>query len=142
MPASPDGVARLHAWLDRALADAGHDVAAAWPIYVAIDEAIINVARHGYGANHDGEVEATVCLEAGAVLVTLADDAPPFNPRNAPRSDGTNAPGPRPGHAAGPGGHGIALVLGLVDHVSYEYRDGRNVLTLAVSLEAGPRRTP
>lgn len=133
-------MARLHAWLDRALAASGEEVAAAWPVYVAIDEAITNVARHGYGPERTGEVDVVVSIDAPRITITLVDDAPPFDPRRPPRRE-------PPADAAAPererpGGHGLALVLGLMDDVAYEYRDGRNVLTLVSSLQSSPPRTP
>lgn len=135
MPASPEGVGRLHAWLDGVVAASGHDMSAAWPIYVAIDEVITNSARHGY-RTRPGEVDAALRVEGDTVSVTLADDAPPFDPRLLD-------PGGTMGQPTGkPGGHGVALVLGLMDRVDYEYRGGRNVLTLVLTIARRTNEAP
>jgi serine/threonine-protein kinase RsbW len=53
--------------------------------------------------------------------LTVLDDAPPFDPLEAPEPDTTLPVEQRP-----LGGLGIFLVRKLMDEVQYERRDGRN----------------
>ena len=70
----------------------------------------------------------------GRLLVTLSDDARPFNPLSAPAPDLSPDADERE-----IGGLGIHLCREMFDQLTYERCDGRNVVTLEALLgtEAG-----
>jgi anti-sigma regulatory factor (Ser/Thr protein kinase) len=94
-------------------------------IDIAIDEIFSNIANYGYDAK-PGTV--TVAMEPGegkSVSITFMDDARPFNPLERADPDVT-----LPALKRKIGGLGIYMVKKSMDDVRYEYRDGKNVLTI------------
>jgi serine/threonine-protein kinase RsbW len=97
-----------------------------WRFQVALDELISNLARHGDPAS---DVGLEFRLEGRMLEVTVTDDAPAFNPLEAPPPDTSGGLETRP-----VGGLGIALVRGLMGEVRYDRQAGRNRVTLRRSL--------
>ena len=94
-------------------------------IDIAIDEIFSNIANYGYDAK-PGTV--TVAMEPGEgrrVSITFMDDGRPFNPLERTDPDVT-----LPALKRKIGGLGIYMVKKSMDDVRYEYRDGKNVLTI------------
>lgn len=92
-------------------------------VQIALDELLTNTIDYGLvGGGH-----AIVELEAAGDRVTLrlTDDGRPFDPfaRAAPDTS-------LPLEERRIGGLGIHLVRGLMDEVSYQRREGRNVVVL------------
>jgi anti-sigma regulatory factor (Ser/Thr protein kinase) len=101
-------------------------------VNVVLDELLANILSHGTSAN-DG-VSATVEVESDhdRLTVTLTDDGPPFDPFRLASPDTTLSVDDRQ-----IGGLGIHLVRELMDDVSYERRDGQNVVVLVKTLIDG-----
>ena len=99
-------------------------------IILATDEAVTNIIVHGY-EEKEGDICVTVCHEPDACVVILADNAPAYNPNNAPRPD-INAP-----LSARPlGGLGVHLIRHLMDELHYQQKsDGSNELILVKRLK-------
>lgn len=98
---------------------------------VAVEEAIVNIIKHGY--KHQGgkiELAFLVSLPDRAVL-QIKDEAPPFNPmENPPPFNPRLTLEERP-----IGGGGLYLIGKIMDMLSY-LRDGpHNVLTLEKSFK-------
>ena len=94
-------------------------------IDIAIDEIFSNIANYGYDAR-PGTV--TVAMEPGegrSVSITFMDDGRPFNPLERADPDVT-----LPAMKRKIGGLGIYMVKKSMDDVRYEYRDGKNILTI------------
>ena len=92
---------------------------------VAIDEIFSNISHYAYGAE-TGTVTVRTETEPGTVTVTFLDRGTPFDPLTAETPDTTKLPKEeRP-----VGGLGLYMVKKIMDEVSYEYRDGQNILTL------------
>lgn len=93
---------------------------------VAIDEIFCNISRYGYG---DEKGPITVCVDTesspGSVTLSFRDRGIPFNPLLRRDPDVTLPLEKRP-----IGGLGIYILKKTMDDVSYEYRDGQNVLTI------------
>ena len=66
-------------------------------------------------------------MEGGMEFI-LSDEGKPFDPTAAPEADISMDVDERP-----IGGLGIFLVRQIMDSVSYEYRDGHNVLTMIIN---------
>lgn len=98
-------------------------------IHVVLDELLTNTIRHGFAGRQVGGGGA-VTIEAEVrpdrVCVTLTDDGAPFNPLGLAAPDTALPAEQRP-----LGGLGVHLVRGLMDEVSYQRRNDRNVVVVA-----------
>jgi serine/threonine-protein kinase RsbW len=65
----------------------------------------------------------------GRLTVTAQDDGLPFNPMNAPAPSTS-----LPLEERDPGGLGILLLRKMADEISYEHREGMNILKLEKAL--------
>jgi serine/threonine-protein kinase RsbW len=98
---------------------------------VALDELLTNTVSYGL-AGAAGEVTVAGELQQDRLTVTISDDGKPFDPFQRSAPDTTLSVEDRP-----IGGLGIHLVRHLVDDVSYQRRDGRNVVALTRRLAGG-----
>ena len=99
-------------------------------IDVAIDELFGNIAQYAY----DPETgPATVRVEVEedplAVIITFIDNGKPFDPLSGTDPDITLSAEERK-----IGGLGVFLVKNTMDDVSYEYKDGQNILRIRKNL--------
>ncbi len=101
-------------------------------INVALDELLANALSHGGAGRDPCSVTVEVKLDEERVTVILTDDGPPFDPFARVAPDTTLSVEERP-----VGGLGIHLVRELMDHVSYERREGHNVVVLVKQLVVG-----
>lgn len=95
-------------------------------IDVAIDELFGNIAQYAY---HPGAGAATVRVETQesplSVIITFIDSGVPYDPLAKEDPDITLSIEER-----GIGGLGIFMVKKTMDAISYEYRDGQNILRI------------
>ena len=95
-------------------------------INVAIDELFSNIARYAYNpATGPATVRVEVEKNPLAVLVTFIDHGRRYDPLTTKEPDLSLNLLERPA-----GGLGVFLVRKTMDDVSYEYRDGRNILRI------------
>ena len=91
----------------------------------AVDESVTNIIVHGY-QDQPGNIEIKVSLEEDMLVVRLRDQAPLFNPTQAPPPDLT-----LPLEQRRFGGLGIYLARQFVDSMTYRVTSGSgNELTL------------
>jgi len=103
----------------------------------AVDEAATNAIIHGH-AGKPGWVEVAVATKGDKLVVTIADDAPPFDPTSVPTPDLTIHPMERR-----PGGMGVLLARLCVDEMTYRPRPGGgNILTLVRTIERNGKEDP
>lgn len=95
-------------------------------IDIAIDELFGNIAHYAY---HPEVGSATVRVEVTedplAVIITFIDNGVPYDPLAAEDPDITLSAEERT-----VGGLGIYMVKKSMDEISYEYKDGQNILTI------------
>ena len=95
-------------------------------IDVAIDELFGNIAHYAYAPEKG---PATVRIEVKenplAVVITFIDNGKPFDPLNSEDPDITLSAEDRQ-----IGGLGIYMVKKSMDEISYEYKDGQNILKI------------
>jgi len=125
VPASVSGVRQVESELAAFAKSNGLPTGAIWRVQVALDEVLSNVVRHGSAAGTVGSIGVDLDLDGPRMEIVVTDDAPAFNPLEAPAPDTSVRLEERP-----LGGLGIPLIRALVDEVRYERRDGRNRLTL------------
>ena len=99
---------------------------------VALDELLANALSHGRTGRDPCSVTVEVKLDEERVTVILTDDGTPFDPFGRDAPDTTLSVEERP-----IGGLGLHLVGQLMDQVSYERREGHNVVVLVKQLANG-----
>mgnify|MGYP006336313541 FL=1 len=99
-------------------------------IDIAIDELFGNIAHYAY---HPEVGSATVRIDVEqdpvAVVITFLDGGVPYDPLMAADPDVTQSAQERQ-----LGGLGIYMVKKSMDAITYEYKDGKNILTIKKKL--------
>jgi serine/threonine-protein kinase RsbW len=91
----------------------------------AVDEATTNAVVHGYRGDR-GELEVAVGFDGERFVVTIEDEAPPFDPTSWPEPDLSVPPERRE-----PGGMGVHLIRAATDELTWQPRPGGgNILRL------------
>ena len=113
-------------FIDQHLEKAGCDPVTQFKIETAAEEVFVNIASYAYG---NSEGQARVCMEMKKepkqMILTFKDTGTPFDPLEKEDPDIT-----LPAEERQIGGLGIFMVRKIMDEVSYEYKDGQNVLTM------------
>lgn len=112
------------AFVDNILEKHGCPMKVQMQIDVALEELFVNIAHYAY-PDKDGSAKICVSVSSEYAEITLIDSGIPYDPLSKPDPDITLDAQERP-----IGGLGIFMTKKLMDDISYEYRDGRNVLTL------------
>ena len=99
-------------------------------IAVAVEEIFINIASYAYNPDQGRAVIRTAVSEDPlTVTITFIDHGKPYDPLAREDPDVTLSAEERP-----VGGLGIFMVKQAMDDVSYEYKDGSNILRLKKTL--------
>ena len=121
-----DSLNDVLAFVDGEMERAGCSMKLMTQVDMAVEEIFVNIARYAY---HPEAGEASVRCEAGGdplqIVVGFADRGRPFNPLDREDPDVT-----LDAEARQLGGLGILMAKKLMDDIQYEYRDGKNILTL------------
>lgn len=114
---------------DTILEELGCSVKTQMQIDIAIEEIFVNIAHYAYP---EAEGEAVINIEPGesgsSVTITFEDEGIQYDPLKNEDPDITLSAEDRP-----IGGLGIFMVKKSMDEVSYEYKDGKNRLTIKKS---------
>ena len=131
LPAKREHIPEVIDFVDRELDELGCPEKTKTQINIPIDELYGNIGSYAYG---EGSGEATVLVDhdssTGAVSISFQDEGKPFNPLESGEPDVTLSARERR-----VGGLGIFLVRKSMDDVRYEYRDGKNILTIRKTLQ-------
>jgi anti-sigma regulatory factor (Ser/Thr protein kinase) len=127
--ADPGGVGKVNAAFDAFAEKHVLPADVRRKLNVALDELLANELSHGMAGRDACSVTVEVELNQEHLTVTLTDDGPPFDPFEQAAPDTTLSVDERP-----IGGLGIHLVRQLMDEVSYQRRDGHNVVVLVKQL--------
>ena len=124
--AAVGNLAQITAFINETLRELGCSVRDRVQIDVAIDEIIANIIRYAYKTDKGSiSVRVEITEEPKSVVISFSDNGEPFDPLSAPEPDVTLPLNKRP-----VGGLGIFMLKKTMDDVSYEYRDGQNILTI------------
>ena len=119
------------AFVDQQLEEAGCSMKTQMQIDIAVEEVYVNIAHYAYNPEVGGvTIRVQIEEEPLAVILTFIDKGKPYDPLAKEDPDVTLAAEDRQ-----IGGLGIFMVKKSMDNVSYEYNEGRNVLTLKKNLE-------
>ncbi len=110
----------VEGWLEE------HDcpMKASMQLTVALEEIFINIAHYAY-PHPPGQLELGLEYDNGTIKMCFMDSGTPFDPLAKPDPDVTLSAEDRK-----IGGLGIYMVKKSMDNVTYEYKDGKNILTL------------
>ena len=124
--ATIENIPAVTAFVDTRLEALNCSIKAQSQIDIAIDELFSNIAKFAY---HPGVGPATVRVEVEkdplAVLITFIDNGLPYDPLAGEDPDITLGADERE-----VGGLGVFLVKKTMDDISYEYKDGQNILRI------------
>lgn len=99
-------------------------------IDVAVEEIFVNIANYAYNPKTGSAVISVEVQEKPlAVSITFTDEGVPYDPLEWPDPDVT-----LPAEERQVGGLGIYLVKKNMDDVSYEHKNGKNILTIKKNL--------
>ena len=117
-------------FVDRQLEALDCPMRAQMQIDIAIDELFSNIAYYAYNPDvGPATVRVEVMEDPMAVVVTFIDHGVPYDPLAQKDPNITLSAEERD-----VGGLGIYMVKKSMDAVSYEYRDGQNILTIRKNL--------
>ena len=131
LPAERENIPEVIDFVNRELDELDCPEKTKTQISIAIDELYGNIASYAYG-EEGGEVTVLVDYDSstGAVSISFQDEGKPFNPLECGAPDVALSARERK-----VGGLGIFLVRKSMDEVRYEYRDGKNILTIRKTLQ-------
>jgi serine/threonine-protein kinase RsbW len=117
---------RIRAFVEETCRKLRADEMQTFGLKLAVDEAVTNVAVHGYQGQPAGAVTVGIEADRERLVVTICDRGRSFPPENAPPPDLESESGRRK-----IGGLGWHLIRSVVDTIDYATSpDGENRLTL------------
>ena len=126
VPAALEELEHVQEFVEQALEAQGISMKIQMQISIAVEEIYVNIAHYAY---HPSIGEATVCCEVGGeplqVTIGFADAGKPYNPLEQKDPDIMQDADQRQ-----IGGLGVFMVKKLMDEITYEFIDGKNVLTI------------
>ena len=126
--ASTENLEQVLAFVDAELEAADCPMKAQMQIDIAVEELFVNIANYAY-APGTGTAVIGVDVQNGVAEITFADSGIPYNPLKKEDPDVQLSAEERE-----IGGLGIFMVKKTMDDMTYEYRDGQNLLTLRKKL--------
>lgn len=121
-----DSLPKVLAFVEDNLEKAGCSMKAQMQSALAVEEIFINIVNYAYPQKKGkASVSIRVSGKPAVAEITFADRGIPYDPLEKSDPDITLSARERK-----VGGLGIFLVKKNVDSMSYEYRDGQNILTL------------
>jgi len=119
----------VNAAIDSELEAVGCPMKTQMQIDIAVEEIFVNIAHYAY-TPENGEVSVSFELtEDRLARITFEDSGIPFDPMAQPDPDVSSSLSERQ-----IGGLGIFMVKNSMDNMHYEYRDGKNILTIEKKL--------
>ena len=115
-------LARIGAFINDFVRQAGFDDRFRYALEMAVDEACSNIIEHGYAGEGKGDIALTINhLQDGqaGIKVTIQDQGDPFNPDDIPPP---NTQAPLEERQAG--GLGLFLIRQLMDEVYFDFAGG------------------
>lgn len=124
--ATIENVAAVTAFVDEQLEQLDCPMKTQMQVDIAIDELFGNIANYAYNPEIGAAtVRVEVTDDPLAVVITFIDNGVPYDPLAKADPDITLSAGERE-----IGGLGIYMVKKIMDDVSYEYKDGLNILQI------------
>lgn len=125
-----EDLGRLYPWLDEAAAEADVPAALRPRMHVALEEAVANVAMHGFPEGEVGRITVRLQMQPDAALLIVEDDGAAFDPTTAELGER-----PKSLAEATPGGWGLDLIRHYCPAAAYERRGNSNHLTMSFPID-------
>ncbi len=126
LPAVLDSLAEIRRFVKEAADAAGIEEAKAYQLQLAVDEIATNIMLYGYKeAGAPAAVSIGSETRDGALVITVEDQAPAFDPRTMEMPEAEDLAKPLEERSIG--GLGIFLAIQGVDRFDYRREDGRNI---------------
>jgi Anti-sigma regulatory factor (Ser/Thr protein kinase) len=124
--ATVENIKKVTEFVDEQLEKLECPIKAQIQIDIAIDELFGNIAHYAYHPEvGSAAVRVEVTEKPLAVVITFIDNGTPYDPLAAREPDTTLSAEERE-----IGGLGIYMVKKSMDDISYEYREGKNILKI------------
>ncbi|MBO4252039.1 MAG: SpoIIE family protein phosphatase [Clostridia bacterium] len=128
--ATTENIIKVIGFVDEILQEYGCGTKEQVAIDIAIDELFSNIAYYAYNPKTGyATVRVNVVKDPLAVEITFVDNGVPYDPLSRQDPDTTLSAEDRK-----IGGLGIFMVKKSMDAVTYEYKDGKNILTIKKNL--------
>ena len=128
--ATVENIAAVTEFVDAELEAVGCPIKAQMQIDIAIDELFGNIAQYAYNPEVGAAtVRVEVLEDPMEVVITFIDKGVPYDPLSAEDPDVTLSVNER-----GVGGLGVYMVKKSMDAITYEYKDGQNILKIVKGL--------
>lgn len=128
--ANKENLLQVQSFIDEELEAADCPMATQIAIDVAVEELFVNIASYAYdGKSGPATIRVTIHEDPLAAEITFIDSGMQYDPLAKPDPDVTLAAKDRK-----KGGLGIFMVKNSMDDMKYEYKDGKNILTLIKNL--------
>lgn len=120
----------VQAFVDEELERLGCSMETQIQIDIAVEEIFVNIAHYAYNPDvGKATIRVEITEDPLSVVLTFMDNGIPYDPLAKQDPDVTLPPEERQ-----IGGLGIYMVKESMDDVKYEYRDGKNILTICKKL--------
>lgn len=124
--ATVENIEKVTSFVDEQLESLNCPMKAQMQIDIAIDELFGNIAHYAYNPEvGPATVRVDVLQEPLSVVVTFIDNGVPYDPLAKEDPDVA-----LPAEEREIGGLGIYMVKKSMDEISYEYKDGQNILRI------------
>lgn len=126
IPATVGNIEKVTAFVDEQLEQIDCPPKAQMQIDIAIDELFGNIAQYAYNPDiGPATVRVEVTQEPISVVITFIDHGVPYDPLKTAEPDITLSAEERT-----IGGLGIFMVKKTMDEITYEYKNGQNILRI------------
>jgi sigma-B regulation protein RsbU (phosphoserine phosphatase) len=120
----PDNIDRIHAFITDFSNSCGIKESIINDLNLIIEELFINICNYAYSDGRTHHVYLSLSFDGAEITFSIEDDGIRFDPlAYIPQPYSTTIEDIKIG------GQGIRLVVSLSDSISYEYKDGKNIIT-------------
>jgi anti-sigma regulatory factor (Ser/Thr protein kinase) len=130
LPNDIAAVPQLTSFVDNVCSRLNIDGSTVMQMNLALEEAVVNVMNYAYPKGTKGDVDIRALCDGAQMKFVLIDSGTPFDPTKHQTPDVQLSADER-----AIGGLGIFLVTQIMDNVSYERRNEKNILTLCKNLK-------
>ena len=128
--AKTENLEKVLAFVDKHLEEKECAIKVQMQIDVAVEELFVNIAQYAYDSDTGMvTIQVEIQEEPLAVMITFIDNGVPYNPLAKEDPDITLAAEERQ-----IGGLGIYMVKKTMDDITYDYKDGQNILRIRKQL--------
>ena len=130
LPNDIAAVPQLTSFVDNVCSRLNIDGSTVMQMNLALEEAVVNVMNYAYPKGTKGDVDIRALCDGAQMKFVLIDSGTPFDPTKHQTPNVQLSADER-----AIGGLGIFLVTQIMDNVSYERRNEKNILTLCKNLK-------